>query len=145
MGYLLRSKILRFILLLGIGASIFLYVKQETHLFLPQGETPVSEIDSELSKLLYIINEHKDGDFEVVFDGRHYKAGWGAQFARQYLNRNGSSIEDAETWIKRYCYRSPREGEVILFAYSDGKQVPMRDVFLDSLAQLNGKISQTAH
>ena len=92
--------------------------------------------DSELGKLIQVIDFYRTQDIKVIYDGNEYTAEWGWRFAREYLTQHIRDLDDAEAWIREHTYRTVRKGNIIYFEYPDGEKVPMRDVFLAKLASL---------
>ena len=92
---------------------------------------------TQLEILLVILEQLKGDDFKILHDGHQYSAGWGAEFAKQYLARNQSGIMDAAEWIQQHTYRTSN-GQIVYVIYQDGTQEPLRDVLLNKLKKLSG-------
>jgi len=96
---------------------------------------------SELSKLLYLIDRFQEADAKAVYNGNYYEAGESEVFARKYLKQNYDG-ENAKRWIKKHCYRSKKSNELLYFRYADGEMYLMRDALLDELGVLEFRIGK---
>ncbi len=94
---------------------------------------------SELSKLIYLIDKHRQEEFYVVHDGVEYESNWALMQARRYLAENYRK-EDASEWIKAHAYRSMYGGHIIYWKTSKANVRPLRDVLLEDLEELNKKL-----
>ncbi len=96
-----------------------------------------AKTQTELGKLLSIIDYYRQADLQVIFNDNTYSSEWGWRQARAYLAQNGlAEEEDAAQWIQKHAYRTT-DGNIIYFLYPDGSQVTMRDAFLGQLAVIN--------
>lgn len=87
---------------------------------------------NELSKLIYLMDRFQDSDFTVVFDGKDYESVEALSYAKRYLQRNFKD-DEAERWIKKHCYRSLQNNQIIYMRFADEHQEPLRDVLLREL------------
>ncbi len=90
---------------------------------------------SELSKLIYLIDRYKDSELSIFYEGQLYDAATAAKYAKNYLRKNYKK-GTAENWVSRHCYRSTGQGSVIYVHYPDGAKRIMKDVMLEELAFL---------
>lgn len=75
---------------------------------------------SELSKLIYLIDRFVDVDGQVLYEGHYYPISMAARVARLYLITNYKN-ETVEYWIKHWVTTSYPSGERIYGKFSDGK------------------------
>jgi len=87
---------------------------------------------SELSKLIFLIDRFQESDVLVIYDGYEHDPGDAALQAKKYLRKNYQNKMDAERWLKVHSYRSD-SGNVMIFKYPDGDTRPVRDVLLEQL------------
>lgn len=88
--------------------------------------------DPSVVKLNRILDDYKEQDLQVIYDGMTHPPQDFLIRARGYLARNFKPGDEAQGWIEKHCYRT-RAGQVIYFQYPDGKMRPVRDVFLEEL------------
>jgi hypothetical protein len=94
--------------------------------------------DSELSKLIYLIDRFVGQDIKVVYDGNEYDAPKAARYAKKYLAQHYDENEQADRWLKIHAYRSSPGGNIIYLKYADGESRVMIDVLLEELQRLHG-------
>lgn len=97
---------------------------------------------SELAKLIYLIERFQELGVTVIYEKHEYTPAKAASFARQFLAKNYRDESLAETWVRKYCYRSEHSNELIQFRFPDGTYQPVRDVFLAELVQVNNVLSK---
>lgn len=90
---------------------------------------------TELGKLVYLLNFYQDKEVKVIFDGQTYDTPVALQKARRLL-RVYYKGEEARAWIQTHLYRSPRERKIIYLAFPDGSRRPLRDVLMEELEKL---------
>jgi len=142
MPTLRKKTVIRVLLAVLIVEAALLLPGIYTH-FISRSKEALFDEDSELVKIRQVFDHFKEGDFEVVVDGNYRKPAELVAWARGYIQRQYHPGEDtARSWIENHCYRSLK-GEIMYFKYSGGKTVPMRDVFLEALNQIEGKPDKT--
>ena len=90
---------------------------------------------TELSKLIYLLDRFNTPDIEIKVDGNTYRSEFAFPFAKAFLAVYYKK-EKADTWIQKYCYRSPFSNEVMLGCMKDKECVPGRDLLLNELELL---------
>ena len=91
---------------------------------------------SELSKVLFLIDRFKNTEFKVIYGGDEYDSNFGVTMARQFLILNYKN-ETADRWVKTHTYLSEPEGQIIYLKYPKGDRRPARDVLLEELRDLD--------
>ena len=114
---------------IGIAVVVYLVVNK-------MNEKP-SLVDPEFQKLAEIWNHFKAADVKVTVDGVEFPLETVLQNGQKYLRNRYKKGMTAKTWIEEYVYRS-KKGEIMYFKYPDGTSIPMRDVFLEELAKIEG-------
>lgn len=89
---------------------------------------------SELSKLIYLIDRFGGSKIEIVYDGRYYKAAFGAQLAKFFLAQNYKK-ETVDAWIKKWCSVS-MGGNLIWVKFPDNRFKLSRDVLKQEIEAL---------
>ena len=95
----------------------------------------VKKPQSEFNKLIFLMHYYHNGPFTIMLDGVDYTPQFAFPFAQVYLftHYNG---ETAEKWIKKHCYRSTIEQNIIYLRFPDGRYEPARDEVLRGLGEL---------
>lgn len=91
--------------------------------------------ESELSKLLFLIDRLKETGFYVIFEGQRFDSIFAARMARWYLSRNYEG-EKAMEWVRRHVTRSPVSGRPIYVEEADGDLHQAQKMLIRELAQL---------
>ncbi len=97
---------------------------------------------SELAKLIYLIERFQELGVTVIYEQHEYPPAKAASFARQFLAKNYREESLAETWVRKYCYRSEHSNALIQFRFPDGSFQPARDVLLTELGLVNKVLSK---
>ena len=87
---------------------------------------------SDLAKLLCLIDRFRDTDVQVIYQGHPYDASTAIQFARGYLARNYKN-QKPDRWIKANVTLRGFDGRMPEFKFSTGKSRPVVDVLLEEL------------
>ena len=119
-----------------LAAGVYFETKTPSFL-VPSSEQVLQGANQELVRILEALNEIKKSGFnsgmKIILDRNESPLAVAVPYARQYL-RTHYQGESAESWIRKYLYRSPAKGEVIYLQHADGRKEPLRDVFLEKLA-----------
>jgi hypothetical protein len=138
---MIRTKffVLTLPVLAFLGWGAWHVVETENLTRSPRAEQLLREIHHglrpELAKLLFVVEHYRDSNFKVSYDGAEHPINSAVAQARAYLARNYHG-ERAEIWIKKYLFRSPTQGEVIVLKSPEGRERPLRDALLDDLRKL---------
>lgn len=96
---------------------------------------------SDLSKLIYLIDRFVDSDVQVMYENHYYPASFAARIARAFLPGHYHN-EKPETWVMQWCSTSFPSGSPIWMkfpneTYKLGREVLMKELKLldDTLAQ----------
>jgi hypothetical protein len=92
--------------------------------------------NSDLSKLIYLIDRFGSIDGDILYDGVHYRTGWVANFARIFLTTSYHN-ETSKDWIMKWCNRSIMKGELIWAQFPNKKVQLSREVLLNELSALD--------
>ncbi len=98
--------------------------------------------DSELSKLIYLIDCFKFSEIKVLYDDYEYESEEGASYIMGYLRKNYDKGVDAESWVREHIYSSKGSGKINYLIFPDGDVKPARDVFLEELSALNEHLNK---
>jgi hypothetical protein len=90
---------------------------------------------TELAKLLCLLERFRGTELGVVFAGATYDANTAVQHGRTYLIKTYHD-ESADQWLKVHVKAGP-DGRPIYVKSSDGKRRPAGDLLLEELAVLN--------
>ncbi len=92
--------------------------------------------DTELSKLIYLMDRYRDAKFEIQYDGSWYGADEAMMEARKYLRQNYKN-EPAEKFIKLHTYRPYGKEKIIFIRFPNDEIRILRDVLLEELKRLD--------
>ena len=93
--------------------------------------------ETEMSKLLYLLDRFKEVDFKVLYDGAEYDSAGALREAKKYIGRHYNKKDKAAEWIKRHAYRSEPGGRIIYLKFSgETQQFVLRDLLLEELEAL---------
>ena len=104
------------------------------HDFLKQPITP-------LSKGVCILNYFRDLPLIVQYDGVDYPMLVAYPIGMAYFLTNYKG-EDPRHWIKKTCYRSLQNNNIIYFKFQDGRFRPARDVLLEKMDELDKALKE---
>ncbi|HNX68228.1 MAG TPA: hypothetical protein PLL75_04330 [Candidatus Omnitrophota bacterium] len=94
---------------------------------------------SNLAKGICILNYFRNTPVVVQYDGIEYPALIAYPIGLAYLLTHYHD-EDPATWIKRNCYRTLVQKNIIYLKFPDGSYSAARDVFLEKLDELEKAI-----
>lgn len=89
-----------------------------------------------VSKGMCILNYFRNLPVSVQYDGVDYPALVAYPIGVAYFLTNYHN-EDPRHWVKKNCYRSLQNNNIIYFKFSDGRFRPVRDVFLEKLDEVD--------
>lgn len=105
---------------------------QESQAFTEYAKRP----QTELSKLLFLIDRFSDTQFEVIYDGTYYEADFVEKVSRWFLSYRYKQ-ESAEKWVNVWCSTTMVQGNPIWVKMPNGKFRLAREVLLEELGNLN--------
>ncbi len=94
-----------------------------------------SRPQSELSKMIYLIDRFGETNAEVIYAGKTFKTGMVARVARWFIKTHYND-EKAKGWINKWCYRTIPSGELVWVKGRDGSYFSARDILLADLGRL---------
>ncbi len=94
---------------------------------------------SDYSTLLYLIDRMGVYDLDILYDGYHYKSKFIVPFGRWFLARNYKN-QTMDEWIKQWCNRSLKRGELIWVDGPDKKLRLSRDILAAELKALEDAV-----
>lgn len=97
---------------------------------------------TELSKLIFLIDRFGEADAQVLYENINYPASFSAKFCRAFLPIHYKQ-ETAEYWVKHWATTSFPSGKPIWLKLPDGSFLRTRDVFLDELAALDRLVKES--
>lgn len=89
---------------------------------------------TELAKLIFLLNRFKESKVTVVYDSHSYPAPDAVKKAMNYLKRHYHK-ETAEYWIRNYCHKT-KSGKEILLKNSTAETRSALNFALDELKKL---------
>lgn len=96
---------------------------------------------SDLSKLIYLIDRFSGTDIQVVYDGISYKSAFAAGVAKWFLARKYSK-ETVNEWILKWCNRTILAGNLIWVKFPDGATKLSREVLTNEVKALEKLLSE---
>lgn len=103
---------------------------QETLAFKQYQKRP----QSELSKILYLMDRFKKAPVIVIYDRVEYESDVALKYAKSYVAKHYRR-EDAAAWIRENAYRS-LHGGVIYVKLPDGNKRLLRDLLIEELGNI---------
>ncbi len=97
---------------------------------------------SELSKLIYLIDRYKDTKVQVLYDGAYYDTDIAVRIVRWFLGQNYKNGQTSREWIERYATTTIMYGTPIFFKLPDGTLRLARDLFWEELQALEEAMKQ---
>lgn len=94
--------------------------------------------ESELSKILYLLDLFKGSKVLVVYDGVEYEYKVALKYSREYIARNYKN-EDAEKWILKNASKSLQTNKPIYVKNSEGQLKQLSDILVEELKKLKNK------
>lgn len=96
---------------------------------------------SDLSKLIYLIDRFSGTDIQVVYDGISYKSSFAAGVAKWFLARKYNK-ETVSEWILKWCNRTILAGNLIWVKFPDGSVKLSREVLTNEVEALEKFLSR---
>ncbi len=90
---------------------------------------------NELSKLIFLLDRFNTENTEIRIDGNVYKAEKAFPYGKSYLAQNYKQ-EKAEDWLRKHCYRTKGDNQIIYIRTQGDDFKPFRDVLIDELSVL---------
>ena len=96
----------------------------------------IRKSDTELSKLIYLMDRFRDAEFEIKYSRSWYGADEAMMEARKFLQKNYKK-ESAEKFIKMHTYRPYGKSDILYIKFPNSEIHILRDVLLKELELLN--------
>jgi hypothetical protein len=122
----------------ALGAEGLEPVKQS-----PAYQEFLKKPDTDLSRMICLLNYFRTAPVIVRFEGVDYTAEAAYPFGLVYLMTNYRN-EKPEEWARKHCYRSLFGNNIIFFKFQDGSSRPARDVIIDKFHELEEAQKQRA-
>ncbi|MBI3306494.1 MAG: hypothetical protein HYZ84_01620 [Candidatus Omnitrophica bacterium] len=97
--------------------------------------------DSDLSRLLFLIDRFGDFNIIIRYDNYDYNAQFAARIARWFIARRYKG-ETVDKWIMQWCNTSIGTGSLIWVKLPDGNFRLAREVLFDEVKNLNQTLKQ---